>query len=357
MIGIDNRSGFPAEVLSLPDLEAQEVPLLLVSSAWEQGPEGRWTPAEKQPPLCLADEYFSDDPASSSLRNEAQTATEKPRIDVIVNGSAYAPGGRPATMVPVELYVGTIAKQVRVYGDRFDAMLGPSLPERFEVMPVIYERAFGGIDTRYPNPAKHAVWRQNPSGVGFRGARSHSKEIRTEYPNLEPARGSLEGPPAGFGIISRAWSPRLELVGTYGAEWMKEQWPLLAKDFDIRHYQSAPSDQQVMSLHTGDLVRLLNFTRDGAWEFAMPPTALPVWLMTDRGRRQVAPRMDTVMIEPDRRQLTMVFRMNVSREAAGLRVREIVVGDVTPTYLRAKERGKIYLDFKKPAASAGEFLE
>jgi hypothetical protein len=357
VIGIDNRSGFPAELLSIPDIDGQEIPLLIVSSTWLHSDRGAWEAAPEPLPICFADEYFREPSAYSSVRNEAQTATEKRSVDVVVNGLAYAPRGIPAQVVTVELYAGSIVKQVRVFGDRYDAGFGPSSPEKFVTMPLVYERAFGGFDTHDPNPRRHEVWRQNPAGVGFRGARSQSQDILTEYPNLEPVRAPLQGPPAGFGFISRGWSPRLEYAGTFDSDWLNNQWPLLPRDFDIRHYQCAPLDQQFASLKTGDPIRLVNFTPDGLWEFPMPSTTLETWLMCDGGKREAAPRMDTVLIEPDHRRVTMVFRLNLAHKGREDRIREILIGPVTPGYLRAKERRKVYVDFRNRKASVRSLLQ
>jgi hypothetical protein len=345
VIGIDNRSGFPAELLSIPDLDGQEIPLLIVSSTWVHSDPGAWIPAPDPPPICFSDEYFGEPSPYSSVKYEAQTATEKIWVDVVVNGSAYAPGGKPARAVTVELHAGDINKEVRVFGDRSPG-LGLSLPEKFVTMPVVYERAFGGSNTSHPDPRKHSVWRRNPAGIGYRGAKSKSIDIQTDYPNLEPANGNLEGPPAGFGVISRGWSPRLEFAGTFDENWQDEQWPLLPKDFDIRHYQAAPPDQQVASLKTGDPVRLVNFTADGLWDFDMPSTDLETWLICDGGMHEAAPRMDMVLIEPDQRRVKLLFRINLARENREDRIREILIGPVTRGYLRAKERNKAYFDMK-----------
>jgi hypothetical protein len=354
VIGIDNRSGFPAELLSIPDIDGQEIPLLIVSSTWLHSDRGGWEAGPEPLPICFADEYFGEPSAYSSVRNEAQVACEKRFVDVLVNGTAYAPRGVPTRAVTVELYLGGIAKQVRVVGDRYRTSLGASLPAEFVTMPVTYERAYGGADTRDPDPRKHTAWKQNPAGVGFRGVGSQSKEVATEYPNLEPMTGSLEGPPAGFGIISRGWSPRLEFAGTFDQSWLDSQWPLMPRDLDVRHNQAAPPDQQLASLQSGDIVRLVNFTPDGVWQFAAPSTTLPVWLMGDGGKRELSLRMDTLLIEPDHRRVTLTFRLNLESVRGTDRIREIIVGSVTPGYLRAKETRKPYVDRRNPRESVGD---
>ncbi len=338
MTHIDNRSGFPAELLSVPDQDGQEAQVLVVSATWVQSRSvGVLEPAPEQRPVQLADECFGDAP-TSSIRYEAQCAAQKPRVDVIVNGHAYAPGGRPVPQVTVQLEAGPIRKQVRVLGDRLRGLLGASSPAPFVVMPVIYERAYGGTE-----PIRGRAWRRNPVGVGYREARSQSPDVLTDYPNLEPVGSSLESAPAGFGSIGRGWSPRLEAAGTFDAAWLQDQWPLMPRDFSIAHNQSAPFDQQVEALRTGDPIRLVNLTPDGLWEFALPSIDVSVWLLFDAGRRQAFLRMDTLLIEPDALSITLTSRLDMSLARGRERLREIVVGPVTPGMLRAKERRKPYI--------------
>lgn len=345
MTGIDNRSGFPAELLSLPDLDGQEAEVLVVSAAWVHSDSGEWRAPPEPRPVCLADEYFGEPSAQSSIRNEAQVAWRKPFVDVLVNGAAYAPDGVPTRSLTVALYAPSIEKKVRVVGDRYRTSLGPSEAAEFLTMPVIYERAYGGSDI-LSKPDRYAVWRQNPAGIGFRGARSHVSEITTEFPNLEPISGSLEGPPAGFGIIARGWSPRLELAGTFDKEWLDSQWPLLPLDFDERHYQAAPLDQQIASIGGGDRFRLVNMTPDSLWEFELPSTELPIWAIGGRVKQRLTSRVDTVLIEPDSRTVSLTFRLILSGQRGQDRIREVVIGPVTPGYLRAKEKRKTYLDLR-----------
>jgi hypothetical protein len=79
--------------------------------------------------------------------------------------------------------------------------------------------------------------------------------------------------------------------------------------------------------------------------------------MCDGGKREATPRMDTVLIEPDHRRVTLVFRLNLAHERREDRIREILIGPVTPGYLRAKERQKVYLDFRNQEASARNPLQ
>ncbi len=356
MVHLDNRGPYPAELLSLPDTTGQEVQVLVMATTWLPSREsGVLEAAAEQPLVTLADVHVGD-PATTSVRYESQVASHKPRIDVIVNGTAYVPAGRRATELMAALQVGTLEKQLRVIGNRVRGVVGTGSPEPFASMPIIYERAFGGVDRRDADERRHRTWLRNPIGVGFGGCRSAAADVDTDLPNFEPVSGQVEREPAGFGAIGRGWSPRREWAGTFDQGWLDSQWPLMPRDFDTRHYQSAPLDQQVEHLRGGDLVRLTHLTPEGSWAFALPATEHPVWLMFDRGRQQAQPRMDTLIIEPDNKSVTMIFRLKIELPRGSNHLRRIVVGAVTPGMLLAIERRKPYVhprDFGKAQPGAG----
>src|SRR5262249_10572610 len=114
--------------------------------------------AEKQVPLVEAD-VFTGEPGLSAPLYEIDFAPRKPRCDVLLNGSAYAPGGKPTSRVTVSLQVGSLRKSFDVVGHRSwktgILMIGSTEPEPFSVMPISYNNAFGGVDRSQENPAKH----------------------------------------------------------------------------------------------------------------------------------------------------------------------------------------------------------
>src|SRR5271166_6340069 len=73
--------------------------------------------AEEQVPLVAAD-VFTGEPGFSAPLYESDYPPHKPRCDVLLNGSAYAPDGKPATRVVVGLRIGTMAKSFEVVGKR-----------------------------------------------------------------------------------------------------------------------------------------------------------------------------------------------------------------------------------------------
>ncbi|HEX9859480.1 MAG TPA: DUF2169 domain-containing protein, partial [Paracoccaceae bacterium] len=74
-------------------------------------------PSATQRPLVMADEPTGA-PGFSATLWESDFAFRKARCDVVLQGAAHAPGGRPAERVRVGLRVGNWAKQFDVVGQR-----------------------------------------------------------------------------------------------------------------------------------------------------------------------------------------------------------------------------------------------
>jgi hypothetical protein len=126
--------------------------------------------AQQQAELVMADE-FTGEPGFSAPKYESDFAPFKPRCDVLLNGSAYAPGGRSVTRVTVSLRVGTMTKSFKVVGNRGWVKLWfltiPGAPEPFTMMPISYDNAFGGADLTHPNPKQHRTFSKTMSGRAF----------------------------------------------------------------------------------------------------------------------------------------------------------------------------------------------
>src|SRR6266540_6131357 len=201
---IDNRTPFAFEPLFLSDEWERPLLVLVVKATYSVQEGVELSLAEKQVPVNIGGEYWGD-PEISSYKYEPETAFIKPASDVVLIGHAYAPKPR-TTKMEVSLCIGSIKKVVRVVGDRYWVkrlgMTFKTMPEPFERMPLIYERAFGGWDRRNSDPEKHSFEPRNPVGTGFRAKRGKfEKEVR--LPNLEAPRRPLRGymdkpPPAGF---------------------------------------------------------------------------------------------------------------------------------------------------------------
>lgn len=300
---------------------------------------------EEQVPLVLSDVLFGT-PGVSAPRYEVDFAPRKQRCDVLLNGNAYAPGGRPAERVVVGLSIGDWSKSFAAVGNRVWFMsAGPraSVPVPFTKMPISYDYAFGGVDLRHEDPAQHAAFMLNPAGRGFH------KHLRREWlegsplPNTEEIATQVQRPdgnyrPMSFGVIGRHWEPRYRLGGTYDQHWLDEVAPFLPADFDERYYQAAPPDQQ-LALPLGEQsVSLLNLTRDGRRQFMLPHFEAPIHIFPKHGEREdlLAP-MDTLVIEPDLERVTMTWRVARPLRKSLFEIAQVMVGRKGPEWWQQRE--------------------
>lgn len=290
---------------------------------------------DEQVPLIMSDVFYGE-PGLSAPKYEVDFALRKRSCDVLLNASAYAPGGRPAKRVEVAVQIGNWSKGFAVVGDRTweaDGVgIGTSSAIPYTRMPITYDRAFGGTDNRHEDSAKHAAFLANPSGRGF-----HSQVVKewihgTPLPNTEELSRPVDWlsgdfKPMSFGPIGRHWEPRVVYAGTYDEEWLEEHSPFLPADFDDRYYQSAPSDQQ-LSMPLGEhTVTLTNLTPDGQRFFVLPHLEAPVHVFPKNGNREdLTAFVDTVIIEPDEERVMMTWRVARPLKKNMFEVAQILVG-------------------------------
>ena len=341
-VPIENRTPFIVESFVVPDSDGQELLLLIMVATFDVLDNGKLDLAIEQAPVNSADVYYGD-PAASSTLYESDIAIAKPFVDVLVNGHAYAPNGHDVNRFPVQVGIGDISKTLMVTGERVWSMKMPSKPIPFKKLPIIYERAYGGT-TDTGN-----VDIRNPIGVGYKGSVSLDLDIHTHVPNIEYPYNLINSKsdkpePAGLGVVGRGWVPRIGFAGTYDDKWLNEQWPLLPLDFNPRHYQAAPVDQQSRTIRGGEAVRLVNLTPDGLWQFHLPVLNIPARAHYNDRQDQIPLRMDTIIIEPDMRRVRMTSRACIKTVRNQSQLREIVFGHVTSGWLRARTRGKLYID-------------
>src|SRR5690242_4389526 len=184
--------------------------------------------AAEQVVPTLADEYL-DDPATSSLKYGSEMHLGKSGTDVLLIGSARAPEGRPITRMQVGMSVAGRQKMILVTGDRVWRNGHPSQPAPFESIPLVWERAFGGV---HRDGDTVAAEERNPVGCGFAGGRSASDMEGLTVPNLEDPSAPLQqigqaSTPACFAPIAPSWLPRRAYAGTYDERWQRSRAPYL----------------------------------------------------------------------------------------------------------------------------------
>jgi hypothetical protein len=316
---LDNRTPFAAGQGWIRDRRGAETWLVVVKASFDIGAGGSTEVAKEQPEPVRIPEHW-DEPGKSSLRFDNDFVLTKATTDILVVGHAHTPGGRPMKQLDAGLRVGEVQKVLRVFGDRAWGALGPGEPEPFTVMPLVYERAFGGVDSRSDHPDVDWDWR-NPVGCGYATKAAHLQGV--PVPNVEaPGRlirsWSDRPAPAGFGAIASHWQPRAALAGTYDAKWEQSRQPLLPDDCDDRFFQSAPADQQTKQfLAGGEPVTLLNLSPLGRLDFLLPRFELSMETRFADGewRRHGPIRLHTVVFEPDLPRVSLVWHSSLECHA------------------------------------------
>ncbi|SFU99429.1 DUF2169 family type VI secretion system accessory protein [Pseudoduganella namucuonensis] len=308
---VDNETPFAAERGWARDRDGAEVWLVAVKATFDIHADGSTSVAAEQPPVLRAPEYLGE-PGASSIRYEADLVPAKRRTDIVVLGHAWAPEGRPVTALDVGFRVGGVSKRLRVFGDRAWGALGPGAPASFTKMPLVYERAFGGVDRLSPDPGRDWDWR-NPVGRGYAVRKDHLDG--TALPNVE-APDHLIGswsdrpPPAGFGPLASHWQPRAAHAGTCDERWLRERYPLPPEDFDERFFQYAPLDQQAPGFLTGgEAAALVNLSPGGSLRFRLPRLRLGFETRFYDGSHEFhrQRQLHGVILEPDFPRVSLVW--------------------------------------------------
>jgi hypothetical protein len=310
---------------------------------WQPGAASR--PLAEQPPVRPIDVY-GDDPATSGLVAAAELTLPKPRVDVLLEGELAPPA--PVEQIDFMLEVGRrVRKVVRVSGPRAfvpspTRELVPSRPQAFSRMPITWERSFGGTDPEEPSVFEP----RNPVGCGVRKRVADLKGLPVpsfEDPRTPITHAGAKAEPVGLGAVAPHWMPRRGWAGTFDEAWRKERFPLLPVDFDARFLNAAPLDQQLDGYQPGEVMRFGFLGVRDYDEVALPELAPPVTIVDGGAIVEVAPRVDTIVIAPAERRVSVVARAVYVPAPEGGPLKLVYVGPLTRGQRRALDVGKPYV--------------
>ena len=317
--------------------------------------------AGSQVPLVTSD-TFTGEPGFSAVAYEVDYAHMKPACDVLVNGSAHAPNGGPATCVPVGLMLGPVRKHFEVIGERFYELgiLGSSVPQPkpFTSLPITYDRAYGGVDSHPREPGQVRAYADNPIGVGYypltQGHDRSGKPMACTREAGKPAdEPSQSYRPMAFGPMGRNFKERYKFAGTYDKEWTDKRAPYFPADFDYRYFQTAPVDQQMPYPQGGETVVLENLSPRGRLVFPLPRFQVPVLFIPYQSKAfEKQAVIDTIVIEPDLERFTMTWRASVPMGKSCFDMLRVVVGKGEREYVRLLESAG-----KRHFKNLAEFIE
>jgi hypothetical protein len=286
--------------------------------------------AEEQLPPAAADTYH-DDPATSSLKQAAEVHLSKPHTDVLVVGHAWAPHGRPACQSAVRVIVAERQKTAAIFGDRvWRRGGGMSSPEPFEKIPLVWERAYGGVhQVSLQGPV--LAEERNPVGLGFLGRRSPDDLINKPVPNIEDPAALISRlgdtpTPVGFAPLAPAWFARRVFAGTYDGVWQRKRAPYLPADFNPRFFGTAvPEFTFNRYLQGGEAVQLFGLSPDGPLSFALPTLKIDVAIRVGGAVETPTAHLETVTMLADQGLMTMVWRAALPCDKKVLKVQEVGV--------------------------------
>jgi hypothetical protein len=326
VLQLKNLTPFQAVLIPLADADGIDTVFAIVKATFVLGP--RISLAEEQVPVTLVDKHHGE-PATSSIRVPSDVHLGKRGTDVLLVGSAIAPGGRPTWQMDVSLRVGSLGKAVRVSGDRAWES-GPSGSAvawiaPFTSVPLVWERAFGGTDSTDKGAVADA---RNPVGKGFRGSDSVTPLHGLPLPNLEDPSTPITSPrdrpqPAAFAPIAPHWEPRRSYAGTYDDAWQKHRAPYLPRDFNSQFFQLAPTGLASSErLRGSEPIDLRGATPDGVLSFALPTARVRITFRRESGDESRDALLDTVLLDTDAARLIMVWSAALPCDKAVLKVRE-----------------------------------
>ena len=298
----------------------------------------------------MADEYTGA-PGFSAPLWETDFAFRKPRCDVVLNGAAYAPGGRPAERVRVGLKVGAWSKVFDVFGHREWRARGPlfaaTAPEPFLRQPFSYDVAWGGTDRLDPDDPLPGGYPRNPVGTGWAQPK-HQRLIPGLAPADDPGgrRGDRPRPsattrPMSFGPMGRGWPGRIEFGGTYDQNWIDNVFPFLPRRLRrplLPDGPARPADRPAPRRRGGHARQ-----PHPAGQRELPPARrprLPLTLFKGRAIAFEAPLLpDTLLFDPENRRLSLVWRVSSRIHRTILDFTEAWVGPPTEADAPRPPRG------------------
>ena len=325
MLQLENNTPFKAAIALLPDRAGIDTLYVIVKATVTIRPG--LALAKEQVAPAMADEYHGD-PATTSLRVVSDLHIGKPGTDVVLIGSAWAPGKQPVSRMQVSMSVADRRKSIQVSGNRVWVDGSPSPPQRFESIPLVWERAFGGL---HRQGDKVRAEERNPVGCGFAGGRSAGDMQGQAVPNLEDPEAPLaklgQTPaPVCFAPTSPSWLPRRSFAGTYDEAWQRGRAPYLPADFDPRFFQCAtPEFIFDRYLHAGERIDVQGVLPDGPVSFTIPDARLTVSAIVAGRTETPAAHLETLSIEPDQNRVCFTWRAAIPCDREALKVEKIIV--------------------------------
>ena len=274
-----------ASVAALPWRFRGELRVTVVAKATFSFAHDGPTPRAPPKPILWSEVHHKNHPGRS-IRFTTDIAPRLQRADILFTGHAHAPPGAAVESALVRLGVFQGARMV------LDKALVVRQKGGFQSIPLVYEKAYGGIGVA-----------DNPFGVGVKAG--------AEEPSvIDPAAPAH---PAGLAPISRTWPRRraslAAMSGTLGSDIVE-----IPEAFSWDALQAAPPDQQVGILAGNEWIVMdgLHPTQ-GRVRMCLPAArgAARVFGLAAHGAPEGAPldlALDLLHIDGEEQRITATFR-------------------------------------------------
>jgi hypothetical protein len=326
---------------------------------------------DEQEPLSDSELPYEelDAPQVSPVQVDNDLLGFRQQTDLVVQGSAYTYVSG-VSMTHVAVHIGAFERSIRVYGDRplmrrLDGKLFFGDAEPFDVMPVRYDRAYGGVDVtallRRPAPKMLRDlaevmpdlpidtdtpfhYARNPCGGGFLIHDDEESLATVKVPNLEfpfdfitPERlatGSIHGwvnapLPACMDWQAVGWFPRIAYLG---AAWFPPDYKGPVRETElgwaaadlvhiepitwhpdepprVEFMQAASAGMSVDRVSQGEVVELRNMHPVFPFcSFRLPYEVPCVRMELKPGEwTLLEPHLNAVVIRPDSDEVVMIW--------------------------------------------------
>ncbi|WP_243358670.1 DUF2169 domain-containing protein [Fundidesulfovibrio terrae] len=240
----------------------------------------------------------------------------KPRAEVLAAGKCFAPDGKARQAAQVSMGVGGVRKVLDVFGDRHwvragGTVVGVSDPAPFTVMPLTWERAFGGAGEP-----------RNPKGLGM--PPDKPGEAPVPLPNVQ-YHGQLMGSPqdrpepASFLPRDVMHPERQNKAGTYDDTWKRDRWPYYPDDLNPEFFLGSPPDQWGKDYFKGgEAIEIVNMhPKRQLITSRLPQFTVRLFMTRKEGPKappendtfeEVPLRIDTLWLFPEAAKGVVVFR-------------------------------------------------
>ncbi|MDC8785306.1 DUF2169 family type VI secretion system accessory protein [Roseateles koreensis] len=281
------------------------------------------------------------------LLRPADVMAPQPATNVLLLGHAYAPKADGVKQMEPWLGVGPAVFPMRVHGPRrwrsrwfLTRLFTLFIPRRFKQrqdglvtrLPLLWQHAYGGFDAmRGRAAAQH--WAYNPAGKGFHVDAKAATLAGLALPAIEDPRQPLarwqdRRLPQLPGALNPLWSPRAALGGSRDAQWRATQAPARPSDgTDMFHNTAHPALQFSPHLKGGEAIHAQGFSQDRRdLAFALPRHEFALHSYHYGGFARHDLPLNTVLLEPDRRRLTLLYRAFIPQKHQGQALRRLLLG-------------------------------